>query len=145
MGDLNPLFRASATKPSGLPQLDDLLDCFENTRLEGGQFSPAMWSVFECDGNRTNNHLEGWQSKFIAVIGRPHPNIYQLMDVIKEEQAVTELTAVQLEAGSQPPRRRRRYAAVDERLAKLKKVYTEGDKTIDLYIFGVAYNLSTFM
>ncbi len=40
-------------KPSGLPQLDDLLDYFENTRLEGGQFSPAMWSVFECDGNRT--------------------------------------------------------------------------------------------
>ena len=122
-----------------------LLDYFENTWLEGGQFSPAMWCVFECDGNRTNNHLEGWHNKFNAVISWPHPNIYQLVDVIREEQAVTELTAVQLEAGSQPPRKRRRYTAVDERLAKLKKDYTEGDKTIDQYIVGVAYNLSTFM
>ncbi len=55
----------------------------------------------------------------------------------------TELTVVQLEAGSQPPRKR--YTAVDERLAKLKTAYTDGDKTIDQYIVGVAYNLSIFM
>ncbi len=68
-------------------------------------------------------------SKFNAVVSRPHPNIYQLVDVIKEEQAITELTVLQLEAGSQPPRKRR-YTALDERLAKLKKAYTDGDKTL---------------
>ena len=30
-----------------------LLGYFENTWLEVGQFSPAMWSVLERDGNRT--------------------------------------------------------------------------------------------
>ena len=72
-------------KPSTLPQFDSLLSYFENTWLDGGQFAPAMWSVFEQDGNRTNNHLEGWHRKFNAVISRPHPNIYQLVDVIKGE------------------------------------------------------------
>ena len=47
-------------KPSTLPELDSFLSYFENTWLDGGQFSPAMWSVFEQGGNRTNNHLEGW-------------------------------------------------------------------------------------
>ena len=90
-------------KPNAIPLLDNLLRYFENTWLDGRQFSPAMWSVFDQDGSRTNNHLEGWNSKFNSLISRPHPNIYQLVDVIKEEQAVTELTTVQLEAGSQPP------------------------------------------
>ena len=43
-----------------------LLGYFENTWLEVGQFSPAMWSVLERDGNRTNNRLEEWHSKFNA-------------------------------------------------------------------------------
>ncbi len=58
---------------------------------------------------------------------------------------VTELTAVQLEARSQPPRRKRRYVAVDDRLARLKKAYVAGEKTIDHFVVGVAYNLSTFV
>ena len=122
-----------------------LLSYFENTWLDGGQFSPAMWSVFEQDGSRTNNHLEGWHRKFNAVISRPHPNIYQLVDVIKGEQALTDLAAVQLDAGSQPPRRRRKYNAIDQRLKLLKEAYVGGEKTIDRYIVGVAYNLSSFV
>ena len=103
-----------------------------------------MWSVFEQDGNRANNHLEGWHRKFNAVISRPHPNIYQLVDVNKGEQALTDLAAVQLDAGSQPPRRRRKYNVVDQRL-KLKEAGVGGEKTIDRYIVGVAYNLSSFV
>ena len=84
-----------------------------------------------------NNHLEGWHRKFNAVISRPHPNIY------KGEQALTDLAAVQLDAG--PPRRRRKYIAVDQRLKLLKEAYVGGEKTIDRYIVGVAYNLSSFV
>ena len=61
-----------------------------------------------------NNHLEGWHRKFNAVISQPHSNIYQLVDVIKGEQALTDLATVQLDAESQPPRRRRKYIAVDQ-------------------------------
>ena len=68
-----------------------------------------------------------------------------IYDVIKGEQAVTDLEAVQLDAGSQPPRRRRKYITVDQRLKLLKEAYVGGEKTIDRYIVGVAYNLSSFV
>ena len=46
-------------KPSTLPQLDSLLSYFEDTWLDGGQFSPAMCSVLEQDGNRTISWRDG--------------------------------------------------------------------------------------
>ena len=42
--------------------------------LDGGQFCPAMWSVFELDGSITSNHLQGWHSKFNSIISRRHTN-----------------------------------------------------------------------
>ena len=71
--------------------------------------------------------------------------IYQLVDVIKGEQALTDIAVVQHDAGSQPPRRKRKYMAVDQRLKLLKEAYIGGEKTIDRYITGVAYNLSSFV
>ena len=62
------------------------------------------------------------------------------IDVIK---ALIDLAAVHLDAGSQPPRRRRKYNVVDQRL-KLKEAYVGGEKSIDRYIVGVAYNLSSY-
>ena len=79
------------------------------------------------------------------ISSRPHPNLYQLVAVIKGEQALTDLAAVQLDAGSQLPRRRRKYIAVDQCLKLLKEAYIGGEKTIDRYIVGVAYNLSSFV
>ena len=64
---------------------------------------------------------------------------------MKGEQALTDLAAVQLDAGSQPPRRTRKYNAIDQRLKLLKEAYVGGEKTIDRYIVGVAYNLSSFV
>ena len=48
-------------KPTVIPQLDNLLRYFENTWLDGGQFSPAMWSVFDQDGSRTLSTLTMWE------------------------------------------------------------------------------------
>jgi len=53
---------------------------------------------------------------------------------------VSDIAAVQLDAGSQPPRRMRKYMAVDQHLKLLKDAYIGGEKTIDRYIVGVAYN-----
>ena len=52
---------------------------------------------------------------------------------------VSDIAAVQLDAGSQPPRRKRKYMAVDQRLKLLKDAYIGGENTIGRYIVGVAY------
>ena len=46
-----------------------------------------MWYCFDWDGPRTNNHVEGWHNKLNSFLGKRHPNIYQLMEFIKNEQA----------------------------------------------------------
>ena len=35
----------------------------------------------------TNNHVEGWNSKFAKVVGKHHPNIFQFM-VAKHDAAI---------------------------------------------------------
>ena len=65
---------------------------------------------------RTNNHVEGWHgwhSRLKKVVGKAHPNIFEIVEVFKKEQASTEVSLTQLSAGAAPPRRRRRVLRRD--------------------------------
>ena len=55
------------------------------------------------------------------VISRPHPIIYQLVDVIIGEQALTDLAPVQLDAGSQSPGRMENTLLQDQHLNLFKE------------------------
>ena len=39
-----------------------------------------------------NNHIEGWNSKLKRVINKDHPNVYEIVETIKREQGMTEIT-----------------------------------------------------
>ena len=34
---------------------------------------------------RTNNHVEGWHSRLKKVVGKAHPNIFEIVEVFKKE------------------------------------------------------------
>ena len=38
-----------------------------------------------------NNHVEGWHSRLKKVVGKPHPNIYEIIDVFKREEVSTKM------------------------------------------------------
>ena len=38
-----------------------------------------MWNVYTESDKLTNNHVEGWNSKFAKVVGKHYPNIFQFM------------------------------------------------------------------
>ena len=81
--------------------------------LDGGQFCSAMWSVFELDGSRTSMQSLAWDgtaSLIQSSVGDILTASYRLVDTIKEEQAPTELTAVQLEAGSHDTQTKEMYS-----------------------------------
>ena len=63
--------------------------------------------VFEQDGNRTNNRLDRWHRKFNAVISWPHPYI-QSGRCHQRRTSSNWSCSSQHDAGSQPPRRRRK-------------------------------------
>ena len=52
---------------------------------------PSEWCVYDEDGPRTNNHIEG-QHKMNKIGGKGHPNIYEVVELFKTEQAATEVT-----------------------------------------------------
>ena len=55
--------------------------------LVGSNFLLIMWSVYQSDSFRTNNHLEGWHD---CLNGNTHPNIYEFVEVVQKEQTATE-------------------------------------------------------
>ncbi len=62
-----------------------------------------MWNVYQAKGPRTNNHLEGWHNRLNKIVGKPHPNLFQLIRTFQQEEASTHMTIMQLatEAPSQ--------------------------------------------
>ena len=58
-------------------------------------FLPQLWCVYDkmlARKPRTNNHLEGWHRWFRTVVSKYDPNIFELIDKLKGEQARTEMT-----------------------------------------------------
>ena len=51
------------------------------------KFPVEIWTQDDnIDGVRTNNHLEGWHSTINRTLSRTHPNIFVLVEMLKEEQ-----------------------------------------------------------
>ena len=59
-----------------------------------------QWNYFDLDGPRTNNHDEGWHSRLKKVVEKPHPNIFELIEVIKKEEATTRMKMSLNESGA---------------------------------------------
>ena len=73
-------------------------DYFDETWMNG-QFRPRMWNYYAHSGPRTNNHLEGWHNRMKRIARKAHPNLYEVLELFQREQAATEVTIQQLEAG----------------------------------------------
>ena len=57
--------------------------------------------------NLEPDHVEGWHSCLSKVVGKAHPNVYELVNVIKREEATSKLKLQQYESGAVLPARRR--------------------------------------
>ena len=118
------------------PALARLFAYFRSTWLTC--FPPAMWNVFN-EGIRTNNQVEGWHNKLNRSMGRIHPNIYQFVTCIKNEQAETELTMQRARLGAAPPPRRPKHRILDERLERLRTQFQAGDLDVQEYFSSVRH------
>ena len=66
-----------------------------------GQFKCHQCNYFNFKGPHTNNYVEGWHSRLKKVVGKPHPNMYEIIDVFKREEASTKMKIQMLEVGAQ--------------------------------------------
>ena len=73
-----------------LPRVDEQISrvhlCYMGARQ---LYQIRQWNYYKIEGPRTNNHVEGWHSRLKKIVGKAHPNIYELVEVIKKEEALT--------------------------------------------------------
>ena len=57
---------------------------------------PALWNHYETIGPRTNNHLEGYNFNINNEIDSNHPNIFSLINTLKELEVLKSMDYVRL-------------------------------------------------
>lgn len=97
----------------------------ENT----AKFSRVMWNHRNNFGPRTTNHIEGWHNCLNRAISKSHPNLFEFINSIKEQQANFERDVIMLDAGHNPPRRNKRYMELNKQIENLTGQYVGGQKT----------------
>ena len=103
-----------------------------------GHFPPAKWNVHDLSSCRTNNHIEGWHSKLKKVVGKAHPNVFEIVRSFKMEQAAVEVAIAQLQAGARPPARSRAAVEKDKRIAELKRKFANNELNMDAFLTGLS-------
>ena len=91
----------------------DFIAYFEQTWLVEN-YPPSLWNVFNMETVRTNNRVEGWNSKLKKRVEKAHPNVFEIVEVFKKEQAASEVSIQQLAAGAAPPRKQRQWPRTKE-------------------------------
>ncbi|VDI81545.1 Hypothetical predicted protein [Mytilus galloprovincialis] len=71
-------------------------------------------------GPRTTNHLEGWHSKPKKHITHAHPNIFEIIKLLKHEEASNALTMMQYAAGGKRVAPKKKYVEINNRLDELQ-------------------------
>ena len=120
-----------------LPRIQELTAYYETTWLVGSYPLP-LWNVFESGSTRTNNHVEGWHNRLKKVVGKAHPNVFEIVETFKKEQASTEVSIAQLATGAAPTRRNRRATERNKKIEELKTRFTANSLTLDEYLSGVS-------
>ena len=77
--------KAEATE---VHRIEELQIYFENTWLNGS-YPVSIWNYHKVDGPYINNHVEGWHDKINRVAGKSQPNIFEVVELFKGEQAIT--------------------------------------------------------
>ncbi len=101
-------------------------------------FPIEIWNQSDnVGGVRTNNHLEGWHSRLNKELGRPHPNVYALIEILKAEQQRVEHRLRLLRFGDVRPQQRPKYRKVTEKLLRLQRRLRAEQITIHEYAGAV--------
>ena len=118
-----------------LPRVEEFSRYFEETWLVGS-FPLPLWNVFASGSLRTNNHVEGWHNRLKKIVGKAHPNVFEIVETFKKEQAYTEVSMAQLAAGAAPPHRSRKAIQKDRNIEELKRRFDT--ITLEEYLSGVS-------
>ena len=118
-------------------ELDPVIDLLEDTYVLGrrrgrGRRPPRYpiqtWNVHgrTLQGiARTNNSVEGWNRRFGTLLGKHHPNIFEFLEALMEEEKYSESQRILIEAGEQPQQKKKSYIENDRRLMTVSSQFND--------------------
>ena len=95
---------------------------FDKTWMNGQFIRQRMWNYYAHSG--PNNHLEGWHNRMKRLARKIHPNLYEVLELFQREQAATNITVQQLEAGGVRRAKRRKVVQQEEKIKSLQHELT---------------------
>jgi len=106
-------------------------------------FHPASWNVHHATLNgdpRTNNVCEGWNNKFVHLVGHQHPSVWKCIRAFQADHEAVDTLLVQAATG-QPPRKRirRENVQLQTRLSNLCQEYQNGTRPLPDFLRGVGH------
>ena len=109
------------------------------------RFPPEIWNVHAAtinDEPRTNNMCEGFNNRFLQLVGHKRPNIWKFIKSIKEEESAVR-SVIQQDSIGDPPRKRQKrvYVQLQSRLKALCNDVAFDTKTIQEFFRCIAHNL----
>ena len=137
------------TLKENYPQLTKFVEYILDNYFEGS-FPVSMWNHFLTVGNRTNNHLEGYNKKLKNFFGAKSPNIFKSVYHFQLEEANAALRYFRATNEdpniSRPPRRAHLDLNKEAKLVTLGDLYREKvipyeifvDKVVNFYDFNRA-------
>ncbi|KAL8618185.1 hypothetical protein ACOMHN_059192 [Nucella lapillus] len=76
---------------------------------------------------------------FASAVAVRRPNIWVFLRVLKDQQALSENTFEAVRRGELPPRRRKKWRNLEERLQELKRQYNTGARNLDQFWSALTY------
>ena len=113
-----------------------------------GPIPVKVWIVFGRSDDLSNNHQEGYNSKFNKELNVTHPSPGVLLCHVKSQITLSEEKLIQIQAGLKRPAQRRAYKILAERRLNLKKNLLEAlerkdDNAIDIFLTSMGHNVSS--
>ena len=85
---------------------DQLIEYFGSTWIGPNATSlREIWNLYDNIYHRTNNISETYNKKLNKEISKPDPNIYKLVDIIKEQEVLTSVSYEKANLGHKKSRR----------------------------------------
>ncbi|CAK9291551.1 unnamed protein product [Gordionus sp. m RMFG-2023] len=105
----------SEVEAFNLDPIRDLFTYFKNTWINpNAKFKYKMWNMYDVQGVRTNNHVEGFHRSLKVYITYSHPNLYLFIDILKQIQQDMDIKFIQLRIGLKVIERKIKYCIIYE-------------------------------
>ena len=133
---IRPLFQ-KLSQEARSPSMQSLIDYMRDTWVETSTFKPESWSVFDLPF-RTNNDVEGWHHR-MNKRARPNTPFYLMVQLLHNEATDIPMNIELLNTKKIKRRLRKKYAKLNQRMFKLWRQYTRGEKSAEKLLKACSY------